>query len=81
MPTARRPALQANDGATGATKYQVSPMPTNYSHFSSQGNYYGYTCVDLPYLLDQTPLSISRRSQIVAAPPDALNEIVATPEY
>ena len=31
----------------------------------------------IPYLLDQTPLSISRRSQIVAAPPDVLNEIVA----
>ena len=28
-------------------------------------------------LLDQTLLSISRRSQIVAAPPDVLNEIVA----
>ena len=34
-----------------------------------------------PYLLDQTPLSISRRSRIVAAPPDMLNEIVATHEY
>ena len=33
------------------------------------------------YLLDQTPFSISRRSQIVAAPPDMLNEIVATLEY
>ena len=30
---------------------------------------------DLPYLLDQTPLSISRPSQIVAEPPDVLNEI------
>ena len=36
---------------------------------------------NLPYLLDQTPLSISRRSRIVAAPPDVLNEIVAALEY
>ena len=47
----------------------------------------------MPYLLDQTPLSISRRSpsgraerngrhsRIVATPPDILNEIVATLEY
>ena len=34
----------------------------------------------LPYLLDQTPLSISRRSRIVAAPPEVLNEIVAALE-
>ena len=38
-----------------------------------------YTIV--PYLLDQTPLSISRRSRIVAAPPDVLSEIVAALEY
>ena len=31
----------------------------------------------LPYSLDQTQLSNSRRSRIVAAPPDVLNEIVA----
>ena len=35
----------------------------------------------LLYLLDQTPLSISHRSRIVAAPPDVLNEIVAALEY
>ena len=35
----------------------------------------------LPYLLDQTPLSISHRSRIVAAHPDVLNEIVAALEY
>ena len=37
--------------------------------------------VDIPYLLDQTPLSISSRSRIVATPPDELNEIVAALEY
>ena len=37
--------------------------------------------LNIPYLLDQTPLSISRRSRIVAAPPDVLNEIFATLEY
>ena len=35
----------------------------------------------MPYSLDQTPLSISSHSQIEAAPPDVLNEIVATLEY
>ena len=35
----------------------------------------------IPYLLDQTPLSISRHSQIVATPPDVLSEIVAALEY
>ena len=34
----------------------------------------------MPYLLDQTPLSISRRSRIVAAPLDVLKEMVATLE-
>ena len=34
----------------------------------------------VPYSLDQTPLSISRRSRIVAAPPEVLNEIVAALE-
>ena len=34
----------------------------------------------LPYSLDQTPLSISGRSRIVAAPPEVLNEIVAALE-
>jgi len=33
------------------------------------------------YLLDQTPLSISLHSRIVAAPLDVLNEIVATLKY
>ena len=33
-----------------------------------------------PYSLDQIPLSISRHSQIVAALPEVLNEIVATLE-
>ena len=33
------------------------------------------------YLLDQTPLLISCHSQIVATPPDVLNEIVAALEY
>ena len=36
---------------------------------------------EVPYLLDQTPLSISRRSWIVTAPPDVLNEIVTALEY
>ena len=36
--------------------------------------------VYIPYSLDQTPLSISRRSRIVAAPPEVLNEIVAALE-
>ena len=35
----------------------------------------------IPYLLDQTPLSISRFSPIVAAPLDVLNEIVTALEY
>ena len=35
----------------------------------------------IPYLLDQTPLSISRCSRIVAGHPDVLNEIVAALEY
>ena len=35
----------------------------------------------IPYLLDQTPFSISHRSRIIAAPPDVLNEIVAALEY
>jgi len=34
-----------------------------------------------PYSLDQTLLSISRRSRIVAAPSDVLNEIDAALEY
>ena len=33
------------------------------------------------YLLDQIPLLISCRSQIVTAPPDVLSEIVATLKY
>ena len=37
--------------------------------------------VYIPYSLDQTPLSISRRSQIVGALPDELNEIDAAFEY
>jgi len=37
--------------------------------------------MQLPYLLDQMLLSISRRSRIVAAPLDVLNEIVAALEY
>ena len=32
------------------------------------------------YLLDQTPLLISRRSRIDAAPPEVLNEIVTALE-
>ena len=35
----------------------------------------------LPYLLNQTSLSISCRSRNDAAPPDMLNEIVAALEY
>jgi len=35
----------------------------------------------IPYSLDQTPLSISRHSRIVATPLDVLNEIVAALEY
>ena len=31
----------------------------------------------IPYSLDQTPLSISGHSRIVAAPPEVMNEIVA----
>ena len=34
----------------------------------------------IPYLLDQTSLSISRRSRIEATPPDALKEIMAALE-
>jgi hypothetical protein len=34
----------------------------------------------IPYSLDQTPLSISRRSRIIATPPEVLNEIVAALE-
>ena len=34
----------------------------------------------VPYLLDQTPLSISRRSRVVAAPLDVLKEMVAALE-
>ena len=37
--------------------------------------------VEVPYLLNQTLLSISRRSRIVAAHPEVLNEIVAALEY
>ena len=40
-----------------------------------------YVCMYVQYLLNQTPLSISRRSRIVAAPPDVLNEIVTALEY
>ena len=36
---------------------------------------------DISYSLDQTPLSISHRSRIVASPPDVLNKIVAALEY
>jgi len=35
----------------------------------------------LPYSHDQMPLLISRCSQIVAAPPDMLNETVTALEY
>ena len=35
----------------------------------------------VPYSLDQTPRSISRRSRIVTALPDELNEIDAALEY
>ena len=36
--------------------------------------------IHIPYSLDQTPLLINRRSRIVAAPPEVLNEIVAALE-
>jgi hypothetical protein len=45
-----------------------------------------YLCVHgrpvkrIPYSLDQTPLSISRRSRIIAAPLEVLNKIVAALE-
>lgn len=35
----------------------------------------------VPYLFDQTPLSITRRYQIVASPQMVLGEIVTTLEY
>ena len=37
--------------------------------------------MELLYLLDQTTLSISRRSRIIATPPDVLNVIVTALEY
>ena len=48
-----------------------------YMHSIADIDYYDY---NVPYSLDQTPLSISRRSRIVATPPEVLNEIVATLE-
>ena len=36
---------------------------------------------NIPYSLDQTPHSISRRSRIVVALPDEVNEIDAALEY
>ena len=47
---------------------------------------YGYHMIvyglfKISYLFNQTPLSISRRSRIVTAPLDVLNEIVAALEY
>ena len=41
---------------------------------------FGTPCMYVPYSLDQTPLSISCRSRIVAASPEVLNEIVAALE-
>ena len=40
-----------------------------------------YTCNCIQYLLDQTPLSISLHSRIVAAPQDVLSEIVTALKY
>ena len=40
-----------------------------------------YLSLVIPYLPDQTPLSISRHSRIVAEPPDMQSEIVAILEY
>ena len=37
-------------------------------------------CIYRPYLLDQSPLSISHHSRIEAAPPDARKETVAALE-
>ena len=56
--------------------------PPCYFYYTASGNSCGMrTGNDILYLLDQTLLSISRHSQIVAAPPDVLNEIVAALEY
>ena len=41
-------------------------------------SYYNVHVYYILYSLDQTPLSISCHSQIEAAPPDGLKEIVAT---
>ena len=41
----------------------------------------GLSCVHIPYSLDQTLLSISHRSRIVAALPDELKEIDAALDY
>ena len=65
--------------ATSVSLFSVAPcfrMVNNVSAMSEP-----FDTVDIPYLLDQTPLSISRRSRIVAAPPDVLNEIVAALKY
>ena len=58
-------------------RFCTGPGAVNKSEESSKLT--SHTCI--PYLLDQTPLSISRRSQIVAAPQDVLNEIVAALKY
>ena len=51
-----------------------------YRHTQGTCNHHYMLSAQLPYSLDQTPLSISRRSRIVAAPPDVLKEIVAALE-
>ena len=37
--------------------------------------------ITIPHLLDQTPLSITHRYQVVAASPTVLDEIVTALEY
>ena len=57
----------------------------DWKHFSKPCvaivSYLHWLKLELLYLLDQTPLSISRRSRIVAARPDVRNKIVAALKY
>ena len=71
--------INAEVGAFQGTKYLSYPRE-NASISSAPDVDIGSTKVEVPYSLDQTPLSISHHSRIVAAPLEVLNKTVATLE-
>ena len=61
----------------GTTLHKMQYLPLIFSnrHHSKASRLLGFW-LGLPYSLDQTPLSISRRSLIVAVSPQVLNDMV-----